>query len=48
MTRKARQASRLSAVVVRFSRARKRYERQGVLVEERALEERREAVPRGC
>ena len=28
-----------SAVVVRFSRARKRYERQGVLVEESALEQ---------
>src|ERR671914_784664 len=34
LTRRARAASRLSAVVVRFSRARKRYERQGVLVEE--------------
>ena len=29
---------RLSAVVVRFSRARKRYEREGILVEEEALE----------
>jgi hypothetical protein len=29
--------SRLSAVVVRFSRARRRYERQGLLVEEDAL-----------
>jgi hypothetical protein len=38
LTRRARKASRLSAVVVRFSRARKRYERQGVLVEEAALE----------
>ena len=37
LTRRARAASRLSAVVVRFSRARKRYERQGVLVEEAAL-----------
>jgi hypothetical protein len=37
LTRRARSASRLSAVVVRFSRARKRYERQGVLVEEAAL-----------
>src|SRR5436309_12989983 len=37
LTRRARKHSRLSAVVVRFSRARKRYERQGVLVEEDAL-----------
>lgn len=39
LTRRARRASRLSAVVVRFSRARKRYERQGILVEEEALEQ---------
>lgn len=39
LTRRARKASDLSAVVVRFSRARKRYERQGVLVEEEALEQ---------
>ena len=38
LTRRARQASSLSAVVVRWSRARKRYERQGILVEEPALE----------
>jgi hypothetical protein len=38
LTRRARAASRLSAIVVRFSRARKRYERQGILVEEEALE----------
>jgi hypothetical protein len=38
LTRRAKKASTLSAVVVRFSRARKRYERQGVLVEEAALE----------
>jgi hypothetical protein len=38
LTRRAKASSRLSAVVVRFSRARKRYERQGVLVEEQALE----------
>ena len=37
LTRRARKASGLSAVVVRFSRSRKRYERQGVLVEEQAL-----------
>lgn len=39
LTRRARKASRLSAVVVRFSRSRKRYERQGILVEEHALQE---------
>ena len=39
LTRRARMHSTLSAVVVRFSRARKRYERQGVLVEEAALEQ---------
>jgi hypothetical protein len=38
LTRRARQASRLAAVVVRFSRSRRRYERQGILVEEEALE----------
>lgn len=38
LSRRAKKASRLSAVVVRFSRSRKRYERQGILVEEVALE----------
>lgn len=37
LTRRARKASGLSAVVVRFNRARNRYERQGVLVEEETL-----------
>ena len=37
LTRRARKYSKLSPVVLRFSRARKRYERQGVLVEEAAL-----------
>jgi hypothetical protein len=37
LTRRASRYSTLRAVVVRFSRARKRYERQGVLVEEHAL-----------
>ena len=37
LTRRAKRASRLWAVVVRFSRARRRYERQGLLVEEQAL-----------
>jgi len=38
LTRRASKYSTLRAVVVRFSRSRKRYERQGVLVEEPALE----------
>jgi hypothetical protein len=38
LTRRAKRASRLSAVVLRWSRHRKRYERQGLLVEEVALE----------
>lgn len=37
LTRRAREESALSAVVVRFNRRRARYERQGVLVEEEAL-----------
>jgi hypothetical protein len=37
LTRRASRHSTLRAVVVRFSRSRKRYERQGVLVEEQAL-----------
>jgi hypothetical protein len=37
LTRRAKRASRLSAVVVRFSRSRGRYERQGLLVEESGL-----------
>lgn len=39
LTRRARKHSRLSAVVLKWSRARKRYERQGLLVEEQALEQ---------
>ena len=42
LTRRAKKHSALSAVVVRFSRARKRYERQGILVEEAALEKAEE------
>ena len=38
LTRRAAKYSERTAVVVRFSRARKRYERQGILVEETALE----------
>jgi hypothetical protein len=37
LTRRAKRASGLSAVVIRFSRSRQRYERQGLLVEEAAL-----------
>jgi len=37
LTRRSRKHSALSAVVVRFSRTRGRYERQGLLVEEAAL-----------
>jgi hypothetical protein len=37
LTRRACTASGLAAVVVRFSRSRQRYERQGLLVEEQAL-----------
>ncbi|MGW5865508.1 DUF2293 domain-containing protein [Streptomyces sp. NPDC055239] len=37
LTRRAREGSGLSAVVIRFNRRQGRYERQGVLVEEEAL-----------
>jgi hypothetical protein len=39
LTRRARKHSLLSAVVLKFSRARRRYERQGLLVEENALQQ---------
>jgi hypothetical protein len=39
LTRRARKHSALSAVVLKFSRARRRYERQGLLVEDEALEQ---------
>ena len=39
LTRRSRKHSTLSAVVLRWSKARKRYERQGLLVEEAALKE---------
>lgn len=39
LTRRSRKHSTLSAVVLRWSRARKRYERQGLLVEAEALEQ---------
>jgi hypothetical protein len=38
LTRRAKQASTLWAVVLKWSRTRKRYERQGLLVEQEALE----------
>jgi hypothetical protein len=38
LTRRARKESALSAIVIRWSRSRKRYERQGALVEPAALE----------
>jgi len=38
LTRRATKYSQRSAVVVRFNRSRKRYERQGILVEDAALE----------
>jgi hypothetical protein len=37
LTRRSKKYSTLSAVVLKFSRARRRYERQGLLVEEDAL-----------
>jgi hypothetical protein len=39
LTRRARKHSTLSAVVLKWSRARKRYERQGLLVKAQALEQ---------
>ncbi len=42
LTRRAKKHSKLWAVILKFSRARKRYERQGLLVEEEALEQAQE------
>jgi len=39
LTRRAKKHSAIAAVVVRFSRSRSHYERQGVLIEEAALDE---------
>lgn len=39
MTRRSKKHSTLSAVVLKWARARKRYERQGILVEKDALEQ---------
>jgi len=47
LTRRAKQASALSAVVVRFSRTRKRYERQGLLLEAEALAAARRELEEG-
>jgi hypothetical protein len=44
LSRRAKRASGLSAIVVRFSRSRKRYERMGILVEESALTQAEEAA----
>jgi hypothetical protein len=45
LSRRARKSSRLSAVVVRWSRSRGRYERQGLLVEPAALEQAEATLP---
>ena len=42
LTRRTKKHSVLSAVVLKWSRSRKRYERQGLLVEEKALEQAEE------
>jgi hypothetical protein len=42
LTRRAKKHSTLSAVVLKWSRARNRYERQGLLVEEQSLEKAEE------
>jgi hypothetical protein len=42
LTRRSSKYSKLRAVVVRWSRARKRYERQGILVEPEAIEKAEE------
>jgi hypothetical protein len=43
LTRRAKKASRLSAVVMQWSRTRKRYERQGILSEPEAIEQAEQA-----
>jgi hypothetical protein len=45
LTRRAHRVSELSAVVVRFSRSRKRYERQGLLVEGASLTQAGQGLP---
>jgi hypothetical protein len=39
LTRRSKKASRLSAIVVKWSKSRKRYERQGILAEPAAIEQ---------
>ncbi len=46
LTRRAKAKSARHAIVVRFSRTRKRYERQGILVEPQALREAQQQVDR--
>lgn len=48
LIRRARAASKLSAVIVRWSRPRKRYERIGVLVEPAALATARGSIESGA
>jgi len=48
LTRRARKHSTLAAVVLRWSRARKRYERQGLLVETEALEKAEQECLADC
>jgi len=43
LTRRAKQNSKLHAVVLKWARARQRYERQGILVEEEALAQAEES-----
>ena len=47
LTRRARKYSTLAAVVLEWSRTRKRYERQGLLVEEQALEKAEQELQQG-
>jgi hypothetical protein len=44
LTRRAKARSARHAVVVRFSRSRRRYERQGLLVERQALAEAQRGI----
>src|SRR5262249_24995329 len=45
LTKRAKKTSGLSAVVVQWSRARKRYERQGILAESEAIEHAEQQCP---
>jgi hypothetical protein len=45
LTRRAKAKSTRYVVVVRFSRTRRRYERQGLLVEPRALADAQRGLP---